>query len=408
MTIVDSLDTLLIMGLTEEFQQARKWVQDNLNFYNENSFLSVFETNIRFVGGLLSTYALTCDEMFKKKAVHIADKLLPAFDKSPSGIPYSHVNPVTGAVKNHKWSPSGTTILADVGTLHLEFAYLTKITGDKRYLEKVEKARAVLRDAPKQDGLYPNYVSVMTGNFHGNEVSMGPFGDSFYEYLLKSWLQSNKTDENSKNMFYDAIEAISGKLLRISNSGMHYLTDFRGGRLGNTMEHLTCFAGGLFALGAHNNPAALESSKHYFKIGQEITETCHRSYELTKTKLSPNVFSFTGNGSNDAKGTEMFYCLRPEAVESYFVLWRLTHDDKYRRWGFELIEALETHCRVEHGFSGVRDVDNLPVVHDDVQQSYFLAETLKYLYLLFSNNDEEISLSKWVFTTEGHPLPVFN
>uniref|UniRef100_A0A2D4HPA9 alpha-1,2-Mannosidase n=4 Tax=Colubroidea TaxID=34989 RepID=A0A2D4HPA9_MICLE len=103
--------------------------------------------------------------------------------------------------------------------------------------------------------------------------------------------------------------------------------------------------------------------------------------------------------------SDRYYILRPEVVESYFYLWRLTHDPKYREWGWEAVQALEKFCRVEAGFSGIRDVYTTTPSHDNMQQSFFLAETLKYLYLLFSE-DDVLSLKDWVFNTEAHPLPV--
>ena len=62
------------------------------------------------------------------------------------------------------------------------------------------------------------------------------------------------------------------------------------------------------------------------------------------------------------------------------------------------------NCKVEAGYSGIRNVNILKSA-DDVQQSFFLAETLKYLYLLFSD-DNLLDLNQWVFNTEAHPLPV--
>lgn len=69
------------------------------------------------------------------------------------------------------------------------------------------------------------------------------------------------------------------------------------------------------------------------------------------------------------------------------------------------MQALNKHCRTDGGFSGLRDVYQEKPALDDVQQSFFLAETLKYLYLIFSE-DDLLSLDKWVFNTEAHPLPV--
>ena len=61
----------------------------------QDADVSLFETNIRFMGGLLAAYALTGDELYKTKAYELGKKLLPAFD-SPSGIPYGRINLLTG------------------------------------------------------------------------------------------------------------------------------------------------------------------------------------------------------------------------------------------------------------------------------------------------------------------------
>ncbi|TWW80432.1 Mannosyl-oligosaccharide 1,2-alpha-mannosidase IB [Takifugu flavidus] len=70
-------------------------------------------------------------------------------------------------------------------------------------------------------------------------------------------------------------------------------------------------------------------------------------------------------------------------------------------------EAIDKYCRVSGGFSGVKDVYSSNPTYDDVQQSFFLAETLKYLYLLFSS-DDLMPFESWVFNTEAHPLPVLH
>lgn len=106
---------------------------------------------------------------------------------------------------------------------------------------------------------------------------------------------------------------------------------------------------------------------------------------------------------------ERYYILRPEVIEGWFYLWRLTKDRKYRDWAWDAVLAIEKHCLVPGGagYSGINNVDSEEPMQDDVQQSYFLAETLKYLYLIFSS-DDLISFNQWVFNTEGHPLPIKN
>lgn len=100
------------------------------------------------------------------------------------------------------------------------------------------------------------------------------------------------------------------------------------------------------------------------------------------------------------------YLLRPEVVESLFIMWRITKDPKYRRWGYEIALNIEKHCKVHSGgYAGLANVNGETGAFNDRQESFFLAETLKYLFLLFGP-DEILPLDKWVFNTEGHPLPI--
>lgn len=127
-SIIDAMDTLLIMELEKEFNQSREFVK-TLSLEDVTSDISVFEFNIRFIGGLLSVYALTKEDLFKRKAEHFAQFLLPAFN-TPTGIPHSLINPKTGHSKNYAWASGGSSILAELGSLHLEFVYLSEITGN--------------------------------------------------------------------------------------------------------------------------------------------------------------------------------------------------------------------------------------------------------------------------------------
>jgi len=415
-TIVDAMDTLFIMGMDEEFEKGKEWIAGNLDMNQMSGDVSVFETNIRYVGGLLTAYAFTGDDLFKKKATHIVDKLLPAFD-TPTGIPFALVNMRAGNAKNFGWASGGSSILSEFGTLHMEFAYLSDITGNPIYRKKVEKIRETIRQVERPKNLYPNYLHPKTGKWGQQHTSVGALGDSFYEYLLKEWLRSGKRDKQAKEMFDEAATDIEEMLIQKSASGLTYIAEWKYGRLEHKMDHLACFAGGMYGLAAEMEKDA--NSDRWMNIAKGITHTCHESYDRTDTKLGPEAFRFSDAVEARAlKQNERYYILRPETVESYFLMWRLTKDPKYREWGWEMVQALDKHCKVDGGYSGIRNVyqvdmefnglDNNVEVggnKDDVQQSFFLAETLKYLYLLFSD-DDLISLNQWVFNTEAHPLPV--
>uniref|UniRef100_A0A8C8GHW4 alpha-1,2-Mannosidase n=1 Tax=Oncorhynchus tshawytscha TaxID=74940 RepID=A0A8C8GHW4_ONCTS len=401
-TIVDALDTLYIMEMFEDFDMATEWVEKNLDF-NVNAEVSVFEVNIRFVGGLLSAYYLSGKEVFRRKAIELGEKLLPAF-KTPTGIPWALLNLKSGIGRNWPWASGGSSILAEYGTLHLEFMHLSKLSGNPAFAEKVMNIRKVLNRLDKPQGLYPNYLNPNSGQWGQHHVSVGGLGDSFYEYLLKAWLMSDKTDEEGKKLYYEALQAIETSLMRKSSGGLTYIAEWKGGLLEHKMGHLTCFAGGMIALGADGAPE--DKTGHQMEQASEIARTCHESYARTTLKLGPEAFRFDGGVEAIAtRQNEKYFILRPEVIETYMYMWRFTHDPKYREWGWEAVQALEKHCRVEGGYSGVRDVYASSPNHDDVQQSFYLAETLKYLYLLFSD-DDHLPLEHWVFNTEAHPLPV--
>ncbi|XP_041739531.1 mannosyl-oligosaccharide 1,2-alpha-mannosidase IA isoform X3 [Coregonus clupeaformis] len=398
-SIVDSLDTLYIMGLGEEYQEAKEWVENNLNL-SVGGEASLFEVNIRYVGGLLSAYYLTGEEVFKRKVVELGRNLLPAFN-TPTGIPHGVVNL---AGRSTGGDLGRSSVLAEFGTLHLEFVHLSELTKDPIYTEKVMNIRKHLNQLDKPHGLYPNALNPVSGNWEQHYVSIGALGDSFYEYLIKSYLMSDRTDEVAKRMYYAALEAIEKNLVQRSPGGLIYVAEWRGGILDHKMGHLACFSGGMIGIGAeHGSP---ETRQHQLDLAANITHTCHESYRRTPTKLGPEVFRFDDGAEATApRVNERHYILRPEVVESYMYMWRLTHDPKYREWGWEALEALERHCRLATGFSGIIDVYGHIIQHDNLQQSFFLAETLKYLYLLFSD-DDLLPLKDWVFNTEAHPLPV--
>lgn len=400
-TIVDSLDTLYIMGMMDEYEHARDFVVNNLTFSNVDATISIFETNIRFVGGFLAAYAITQDEIYKQRATEIATLLLPAFD-TPTGIPYGYFN-----IKTLEPNPDSNGCLAEFGTLHLEFTYLSEITGNPIFKEKVDHIRQVMKNIEKPNGLYPNFINIMTGQWSSTHVSIGAMGDSFYEYLIKAYIQLG--DEEAGQLYDEAMDAfVANGLVKTSvQNKLLYIAESNNNQDQDVVGHLACFAGGMFAIGAHvrpNNTNAVRDAE----IGRNFTNTCHESYIRSNSRIGPEVFRFSDNieaesDVNDSKG----YILRPEVIESYFIMYRITGDRKYRNWAWDAAQAIENLCKAGpgSGYSGLRNVYAINPGQDDVQQTFFLAETLKYLYLIFST-DDLIDLSQWVFNTECHPLPI--
>ncbi|KAI9342841.1 glycoside hydrolase [Obelidium mucronatum] len=398
-TPVDSLDTLYIMGMREEYKAAKKLVLDTLDFSTITEYVSLFETNIRVLGGLLSAYDLEGDEAFLRKAVELADRMLPAFD-TPTGIPINDLKLATGEVKENT-----EAVLSELGSLQLEFQYLSDVTGNPIYAEKAlyvfEQMQTIKVDIP---GVFPDSFNPYEFGVMGNKVAIGGRCDSYYEYLLKLWLSTG--DKKYFDMYYVAAKGIADNMVITAAAGHIYIPAGRVTQAGNkfsviseTMfEHLTCFAGGMFATGALASRTG-DWVKH-LSVGAGITEACWKMYNQ----------SSTGIGSENCDGESLRlnnqqYILRPEAVESLFYMWRFTHDQVYRDRAWTILLAYEKYCRNDAGYHGLQNADSATPLPIDRQESFFLAETLKYLYLIFAD-DDTIPLEKYVFNTEAHPLSV--
>ncbi|XP_001357617.3 mannosyl-oligosaccharide alpha-1,2-mannosidase IA [Drosophila pseudoobscura] len=393
-SVIEGLDTLHIMGFEDEYKQGRDWIESTFEMDNVNALLSVFELTARLLGSMLSLYALTGDPLYKNKALQIADKILPAFE-TPTGIPKSIVNPGSKNAQSSHFND-----ISEFGALHMEFSYLSDITGIAVYRERVQGIRKVLGNMTKPNGLYPNLISVRTGKWISADSAISRFHDS----LLKSWVQSGKMDAESRQMYTDAILGILQNIVTVTTNGDIYVSDYINGSPSHRMDHVSCFSGGHFAYGV--SQLLMKHWEKYAEVGIGITETCHKSYEQTPTKLGPEVIVFPYDAQDQSSPHQKNrFMLYPDVVESYFLLWRLTNDERYRSFGWDIVQAMEKYCRTPFGYTGIRNVYDMPPESDDLQPSWFLGKTLKYLFLLFSD-DDVISLDEWVLNSAGHPLPI--
>ncbi|MCL4146794.1 UNVERIFIED_CONTAM: hypothetical protein GTU68_002327, partial [Idotea baltica] len=253
--------------------------------------------------------------------------------------------------KNYAWASGGSSILSEFGTLHLEFAYLTDISGDVVFREKILRIRDFIKGLEKPGGLIPNYLNPKTGKWGQHHTSMGALGDSFYEYLLKAYVQSGYQDETARQMYLDAMGPIIDKLVLKSRSGLTYFAESKFDRLEHKMDHLACFAAGMLALGSHVIKG--DQTQRHGEIGAEVANTCHESYVRTPTGLGPESFRFSeASEARAMKSSEKYYILRPEVVEGWFYMWRLTHDPKYRDWAWDAVQVSLEGCELGLGTGG--------------------------------------------------------
>ncbi|KAJ6505770.1 glycoside hydrolase [Mycena vitilis] len=442
-TVIDSIDTMLIMGLDDEYARARQWVERSMSFDRDANF-NTFETTIRVLGGLLSAYELTDgDQLYLDRAIDLADRLLPVFD-TPSGLPTSQVN-LAQRLGVADPDNRGLVSTAEASTLQLEFRYLGFLTDNYDYWDKAENVMKVIRRARLPNGLTPIFMSSAAGKFMTSDIRLGSRGDSYYEYLLKQYLQTDSTEDMYADMYADSMQAIHENLIERSKSGNLTITiEIHPKRLAynNQMswvrtrkqDHLVCFLGGSLMLGATTAGALTEpvsvppKESELSDVGQRdwttgvaLIETCVDTYR-TASGLAPEIVHFRetidgGKGDwfiKDARPPgeppvyDARYILRPETVESLFIAWRLTGHPKYRAYGWDIFQAIEKHCRVPSGgYASVLNVEEVPVSWEDKMETFLVSETLKYLYLLFTD-ETVLPLDQYVFNTEAHPLPIFS
>ncbi|XP_032433793.1 mannosidase, alpha, class 1B, member 1b [Xiphophorus hellerii] len=407
LTLIDALDTMWILELKQEFEEAREWVASELTF-NKNVDVNLFETTIRILGGLLSTYHLTGDSLFLDKAKDIGSRLMPAFN-TQSKIPYSDVNIGKGTAHPPRWTSDST--VAEVTSIQLEFRELSRLTQEPQYQAAVaEVMNQVHKLEGKLDGLVPMFINTNSGQFtHQGIYTLGARADSYYEYLLKQWIQGGKKENQFLEDYLQAIEGVKKNLLQKSSpNGLVFVGELSHGQFSPKMDHLVCFLPGTLALGAHNGLPA-----DHMDLAKELMHTCYQMYVQMETGLSPEIVHFNMHQGSirdiDVKPADRHNLLRPETVESLFYLYRFTKDRKYQDWGWKILQNFNKYTKVSSG--GYTSINNVcdpdyPSPRDKME-SFFLGETLKYFYLLFSEDADLISLDKYVFNTEAHPLPIW-
>jgi mannosidase alpha-like ER degradation enhancer 2 len=373
-TPVDSLDTLVMLGLTDEANAARKLIDDTLSF-DKDVTVKNFEITIRVLGGLLSGFQLTGDHHLLELADDLGNRLLPVFG-SPTGMPYMYVNLRTGKASGAKTNP------AEIGTLLLELGALSKLTRKPVYFDKAKNAVVQLYARRSKIGLVGEEIDVESGQWTSANSHVGGAIDSYYEYLLKSSVLFG--DDELAQMSKASLAALDEHLAEEVAGALWYgqVDMTTGQRTASEFGALHAFLPGVLVLAGDVARA------------KRLEDSCYRMWQLRG--IEPEVLDYAKMAITAAG-----YPLRPEIIESAWYLRRATGDPKYLAMGKAMFDALVAHARTDDGFTVLKSVETME--QGDLMPSYFLAESLKYLYLLFAP-DSAFDLDRVVFTTEAHPL----
>jgi glycosyl hydrolase family 47 len=374
MTPVDALDTLILMHLDAEAGRARSLIVTDLSF-DRDIYVKNFEVAIRLLGGLLSSYQLTGDRRLLNLAEDLGNRLLPAFN-SPTGLPYVYVNLRTGETRVPVTNP------AETGTLLLEFGTLSKLTGRSVFYEKPKRALVETFKRRSPLGLVGESINVETGAWTSSDSHISGGIDSYYEYLWKCWLLFG--DKDCRDMWEASIPAVNKYLadeirgeLWYGHADMH-----TGKRTKTEYGSLDAFFPALLALSGDLERARrlqVSSIKMWNLYGIESETLDYKTMRVIDGK----------------------YHLRPEIVESTYYLYHFTGDPEYRRMGEKMFHDFVKYCRADSGYAALADVTTEQQV--DEMESFVLAETFKYFYLLFAP-PETLQFDKVIFNTEAHPL----
>lgn len=408
LTLIDSLDMFAIMNRTEDFH---RYIDYTINYvsFNVSSTVQVFETTIRALGGLLSSHLYASlprlgqtkpgyDGELLHLAYDLGQRLLPAFGTA-TGIPHPRVNLRDGIV------PIGDSYITETcssgaGSLLLEFAMLSRLTGDKRFEDAARKAFFEVWTRRSDLDLVAMSLDSQMGYWKSPITGNGASIDSLYEYAVKYYVLFGD------DQFYSIFDRMHQSLKSYAFDGWVYNNiNFQTGvAMTSWIDSLAAFFPGLQIL-AGNVEDAIRNHLAYYKLWityagiperWNVVRASRANFDLVAQKAPSKVSQV------DPIDLE-WYPLRPEFVESNYYIYRATQDPFYLQVGKGIMNDLQKFYKTKCGYAGIHDVRN--GVQQDRMETFFLSETVKYLYLLFTpGHPLNSEFSNFVFSTEAHPM----
>lgn len=313
-----------------------------IDYSKTSDQVSLFETTIRYLGGMLSGYdlltgpssSLNVDsdrvDTLLTQAKNLGDVLKFAFN-TPSGVPYNGLN-ITS-----KGNDGATTNgLAVTGTLALEWTRLSDLTGDEEYAKLSQKAESYLLNPQPSSGepfpgLVGSHVSIANGEFTDGSVSWNGGDDSFYEYLIKMYVYDPTRFETYKDRWVLAAESTMEHLVSHPDTRpeLTFLTSYNNGNYDLSSQHLTCFDGGSFLLGG-----TVLDRQDFIDFGLDLVHGCEATYNATLTQIGPDSWGWDPSKVPSSQKafyekagfyiSSGYYVLRPEVIESFYYAYRIT------------------------------------------------------------------------------------
>lgn len=398
-TLIDALDTLWIMGFEEEFNSAIEDVESIDFGYTGLEHINVFETNIRHLGGLLAAFELSKDERLLAKATEVGEMLYHAFD-TPNHMPITRWK-MREAGEGKTQVADEQVLLAEIGSMTMEFTRLSQLTGDPKFYDAVTRITRLLEEQQentKLPGMWPIVVNAKNADFTGdNMFTLNSMADSMYEYLPKMYALLGGQDFIYRKMYEKALDAAAEHaLFRPSTpDDLDLLTSGAVRVEGSSvlvdpiLQHLSCYTGGMYALGSK-----LFGKEDHYKIGRQLTDTCVWAYKASPAGIMPEVSHLlqcpnkmncqwnekawhdevaSRAGQSSEKDPlqnianlrlpsgftaidDRRYILRPEAIESVFIMYRISGEQSWQAAAWDMWTAIQRSTDTDIGNSALLDV----------------------------------------------------
>lgn len=404
-TLVDSLDTLWIMDFKTEFQQATQAVATLDWSYTDSKAINIFETTIRHLGGLLSAYDLSGDKTLLTKATELGTMLYAGFD-TPNNLPGFWLN-FKEASRGEMFAGTADPS-ASPASLCVEFTRLSQLTGDPKFYDATDRVTRFLERIQNKTmlpGMWPTVLDFQNEQARSSSFTLGALADSLYEYLPKMHALVGGLDDTYERMYRVAMDtAIENLLFRPmlpDNNDILFTGDFHATKLRRLVpesQHLTCFVGGMFGLGGR-----LFEIEEHVEIAEKLARGCGWAYGSFPTGVMPEIFNLMpcesrsvcawdeqawkkNDDTNLPKGfvnaRDARYLLRPEAIESIFILYRITGKSDLQDLAWQMFESIMASTETKYANSAIRDVrETGTTVKLDSMEVCCSAETAGYLCL---------------------------
>ena len=451
--LIESLDTLWIMGLKKEFSQAVRVVSHLDWSATQHKSCEIMRTTTKMLGGLLSAYDLSKESVLLVKAQELGNMLYLGFD-TPTHMPPFWLD--FEKARNGNLEVEDNQVASSVTGMTLEFTRLAQLTGESKFYDAVMRVVDHLHDwqnMTKLPGMWPSHFDLKEETFnHDNVFGLGPDSRSAYESLLKMFALVGGVDDRYETMYRNASDVIIRRLLfrpmTPKKLDVLFPSTFRIGdrdQMDSEIQHSTCYVGGMLALGGR-----LFDNLEHMNLGARLTHGCMWAYNAFAHDVMPESFRMLPCGIDGCKWDEArwrselehdyggreelpmgfvrardpSYSLRPEAIESVFTLYRITGHEEYREAAWKMFQAIQKVAETPDGYGAVTDVTKSGTLQHrelldvslhhrhgghftNLQQGHWLGATLKYFYLIFSSPDF-ISLDEYVFNQEAHPFKMSN